>query len=271
MATFAFKPQYTYKPTPPSSKSTATRCKPAPEQLSILNKLQHIRSSGASLSTPQPAAAAAAGDGGYRPGIRGTGTVYGGSDKANNDETDDDRDLPTIEELLFTKLQAQGFTTGGRGPDKTGGVEEVAADERGGSVDQSRPAQSDNSGGSPDDPIVLLGDGNLSASEAEANDVSLRAESATPPGAGLFDNPETAIDSTTPAPPRSSDGWHDIDDFPKPAPRLRLAWQTNMSWLTTRSTLSSLMKGRGSSKRWSRSRRRTKAIVRMKTRGRNKR
>jgi hypothetical protein len=49
------------------------------------------------------------------------------------------------------------------------------------------------------------------------------------------------------------------------------AWQTNTSWLTMRSTLSSLMKGRGSSKRWSRSRRRTKAIVRMKTRGCSKR
>jgi len=79
----------------------------------------------------------------------GTGTDYGGSDKANNDETDDDRDLPTIEELLFIKLQAQGFTTGVRAPGKTGRVEEVAADERGGSVDQSRSAQSDNSGGSP--------------------------------------------------------------------------------------------------------------------------
>jgi hypothetical protein len=76
-----------------------------------------------------------------------------------------------------------------------------------------------------DDPIVLLGDGNLSASEAEANDVSLRAESATASGAGLFDSPETAIDSTTPAPPRSSDGWHDIDDFLEPAPGLRLAEQ----------------------------------------------
>jgi hypothetical protein len=48
------------------------------------------------------------------------------------------------------------------------------------------------------------------------------------------------------------------------------AWQTNTSWLTMRSTLSSLMKGRGSSKGWSRSRRRTKAMVRMKTRGRSK-
>ena len=85
----------------------------------------------------------------------GTGTVFGGSDKANNDETDDDRDLPTIEELLFTNLQAQGFTTGGRGPDQTSRVEEVAADERGGSIDQSRSAQSDNSGGSPGEPRPL--------------------------------------------------------------------------------------------------------------------
>jgi hypothetical protein len=65
----------------------------------------------------------------------------------------------------------------------------------------------------------------LSVSEAEANDGSLRAESVTAPGAGLFDSPETAIDSLTPAPARSPDGWHDIDDFPEPAPRLRLAEQ----------------------------------------------
>jgi hypothetical protein len=72
MATFAFKPQYTYVPTPPRPKSTATRHKPAPERVSILNKLQQIRSSSVSLSTPRPAAAAAADDdGGYRPGIRG--------------------------------------------------------------------------------------------------------------------------------------------------------------------------------------------------------
>jgi hypothetical protein len=72
MATFAFKPQYTYKPTPPRFKSTATGRKPAPEQVSILNKLQQIRSSSASLSTLRPAAAAAADDDwGYRPGIRG--------------------------------------------------------------------------------------------------------------------------------------------------------------------------------------------------------
>ena len=65
----------------------------------------------------------------------------------------------------------------------------------------------------------------MSASEAEASDVSLRAESATAPGAGLFDSLEIAIDSTTPAPPCSSDGWHDIDDYPETAPRMRLAEQ----------------------------------------------
>jgi len=74
MATFAFKPQYTYKPTAPRSKSTATRRRPAPRQVSTLNKLQDIMSSGASFSTLRPvapAAAAADDDGGYRPGIRG--------------------------------------------------------------------------------------------------------------------------------------------------------------------------------------------------------
>jgi hypothetical protein len=65
----------------------------------------------------------------------------------------------------------------------------------------------------------------LSASEAEANDVSLRAESATAPVAGLFDSLETAIDSIAPVPPRSFDRWHDTDNFPKPALRLRLTEQ----------------------------------------------
>jgi hypothetical protein len=49
------------------------------------------------------------------------------------------------------------------------------------------------------------------------------------------------------------------------------AWQTNTSWLTMPSTLSSLIKGQGSSKRWSRSRRKIKAILRIKIRGRSKR
>ena len=53
--------EYIYKPTPSRSKNTTTRRKPGPEQLSTLNKLQHIKSSGASLSTPRPAAAARAG------------------------------------------------------------------------------------------------------------------------------------------------------------------------------------------------------------------
>jgi hypothetical protein len=79
----------------------------------------------------------------------GTGSIYGRSDKENNDENDDDRDLPTIEELLLAKLQEQGFATEDRGPDKTGGVEEAAADEMGGSIDESRSAQSDNSSRNP--------------------------------------------------------------------------------------------------------------------------
>jgi hypothetical protein len=68
MATFAFKPQYTYVPTPPRSKSAATRRRPAPKQDNIFDKLQQIRSSSTSLSTPRPVAAAAMavadGDGG---------------------------------------------------------------------------------------------------------------------------------------------------------------------------------------------------------------
>lgn len=57
---------------------------------------------------------------------------------------------------------------------------------------------------------MLLGDDNSSASKAGV-DYGSRAKS-TEPGAGLFDSPENAVASTTPAPP-STDGWHDIDDF----------------------------------------------------------
>jgi hypothetical protein len=70
MATLAFKP-YIYKPTPLRSKSAATRHKSAPDQVSNLNKPQHIMSSGASLSAPRAAAVAATDDGGYQLGIRG--------------------------------------------------------------------------------------------------------------------------------------------------------------------------------------------------------
>jgi hypothetical protein len=57
---------------------------------------------------------------------------------------------PTIEELLLAKLQEQSFATEDRGPEKTGKVEDAAAGDIGGSIDQSRSAQSDNSGRNPD-------------------------------------------------------------------------------------------------------------------------
>ncbi|KAH8745716.1 hypothetical protein F5882DRAFT_387494 [Hyaloscypha sp. PMI_1271] len=69
------------------------------------------------------------------------------------------------------------------------------------------------------------GDSDSSASEAEVNNNVLRAESVVVPGTGLFDSPEIAIDSMTPAPPYSSDRWHDINDFLETAPRLPLAEQ----------------------------------------------
>ncbi|KAH0562296.1 hypothetical protein GP486_003014 [Trichoglossum hirsutum] len=164
------------------------------------------------------------GDRGYRPGIRGTGTVYSGSDKENDDENDDDNcDLPTIGKLLFTKLQEQGFAAADPNPGhRERGVEEAAADERAGSIDHHGSALGGNSGGSTEDPIVLQGDGDSRAFEAEVNDNSLRVESATTPGAGLFDSPETAVDSTTLAPPCRSNGCH---DSPETAPRSQLVEQ----------------------------------------------
>ncbi len=68
----------------------------------------------------------------------------------------------------------------------------------------------------------MLGDDDSSASAAEADDINPGAAELD---AGLFDSPENPFDSTTPAPPRSSDGWHDIDDFLERAPPLRLAEQ----------------------------------------------
>jgi hypothetical protein len=65
-----------------------------------------------------------------------TGTFYSGSD---------DDDLPTIEEILYTVLQKKGFTTEDRTLDKTVlGVEVVATEDGGGSIDQSRSASGDN-------------------------------------------------------------------------------------------------------------------------------
>lgn len=66
---------------------------------------------------------------------------------------------------------------------------------------------------------MLLGDDDSSACEAEVDDSGLCAESAAA-DKGLLDSLETAIDSTTPAPP-NSDMWHDIDDLLETAECLR--------------------------------------------------
>jgi len=71
---------------------------------------------------------------------------------------------------------------------------------------------------------VLLGSDDLSASEAEVDNGGPRAERVAA-DEGLLDSPKTATDSATPAPPSNPDGWHDIDDFPETALRLRLAEQ----------------------------------------------
>jgi hypothetical protein len=62
----------------------------------------------------------------------------------------------------------------------------------------------------------------LSAFKAKANNVSLRAKSVIALSARLFNSLETAINSTTLAPPYSSNGWYDIKDYPETALRIRL-------------------------------------------------
>jgi hypothetical protein len=71
---------------------------------------------------------------------------------------------------------------------------------------------------------VLLGDNDSSASEAEVDNGGLHTESAAA-DEGLLDSLETAIESTTPAPPSNPDVWHDIDDFLETAQRLRRSEQ----------------------------------------------
>ncbi|PMD12282.1 hypothetical protein NA56DRAFT_500537 [Hyaloscypha hepaticicola] len=105
--------------------------------------------------------------------------------------------------------------------------------ERDGSLDDDNGSTlGDNSGGSLEDPIVLLGSDDSSASRAEANDISLYAESVAA-DEDLLDSPETTVDSTTPA-PSNLDKWHDIDDFLE-TPRLQLAEQESSTSNPTRS------------------------------------
>ncbi|KUJ16852.1 uncharacterized protein LY89DRAFT_669299 [Mollisia scopiformis] len=217
MATLAFKP-YTYVPTAPRSNSATSRRKPASKPISIFNKFQRIKTSSAELSTLQSAAIDDCGR--NELGIRENGIV--------TDENDDDCDLPSIEQLLYTTLQEESFVVVDQPLNNTTfKVGNRIINERGGSLGDNGSASGGNPSGSPGDPIVLLGDDDSSASGAEVDDSGLLAESAAA-DEGRLDSLETAIDSTTPAPPAppcSSDGWHDIDDFPELAPRLRLAEQ----------------------------------------------
>ncbi|KAI9770344.1 MAG: hypothetical protein M1839_003221 [Geoglossum umbratile] len=203
-----------------------------PKQVGILDKIRYIKASGAVLGTPRlPATVAAANDNrNNRPGIRTeTSTVYSGNDKEEgNEDNDDNHDLPTIEDLLYTTLKKEGFATEDSSSDhRVRGVGEVAVKKRGGFTDHNRSALGQDSGGSPDNPIILLGDDNLSISKAEVDHGSLRVENAES-NAGHFDSPDAIVDSTL-APPSSLDGWYDIDDFPEMVQRLRLAEGTLMS------------------------------------------
>ncbi|KAE8440724.1 hypothetical protein EG329_006775 [Mollisiaceae sp. DMI_Dod_QoI] len=187
MATFAFKP-YTYMPTAPRPKSATSRRKPASKPISIFDKLQRIKPSSAELSTLQSAAADDCGS--DELGIREQRTKesFAAEDQPSNNTA---------------------FEVGDR-----------TTNERGGPLDDNGSAPGSNPSGSAGDPIVLLGDDDSSASEAEVDDGGLRAESAAA-DEGLLDSLETATDSTTPAPPSDPDVWHDINDFLETAQRLR--------------------------------------------------
>lgn len=67
----------------------------------------------------------------------------------------------------------------------------------------------------------MLGNDNSSAFEAEVDDSSIYTEGAQR-DIGVFDSPEAAVKSTTPAPLFSSDRGHDIDSFTETGLSLQL-------------------------------------------------
>ncbi|KAI9866126.1 MAG: hypothetical protein M1813_001687 [Trichoglossum hirsutum] len=161
----------------------------------VLDKIQCIKASSAALGTPRPAAAVAAANESKNdgPDIRKTSTVYSG-----NDDGDDD-DLSTIEELLYITLKREDFAIENSSLDHR--VQEV---EKGASsIDYSRSVSDD----SLSSRVVLLGGGDLNASDSEVFDSNLRTESAEP-DTGSSSSLETA---------------YDIDNYSKTVQRLQLA------------------------------------------------
>jgi hypothetical protein len=73
--------------------------------------------------------------------------IHDGDDNNGNNE---DYGLPSIEQLLYTTLQKDGFTAEDQRPNNTAfGVGDTSARERGSSVHNNGSALVDNSGGSP--------------------------------------------------------------------------------------------------------------------------
>ena len=66
------------------------------------------------------------------------------------EEDEDDDDLPTIEDLLYTTLKKEGFATEDSSPyHRVRGVGEIVVEERGGFTDYNRSALGEDSSGSP--------------------------------------------------------------------------------------------------------------------------
>ncbi|KAH7336556.1 hypothetical protein BKA65DRAFT_506698 [Rhexocercosporidium sp. MPI-PUGE-AT-0058] len=144
MATFA-PISYTYVPTALRSKRATARHIPAPKQFNILDKLQQIKPRSTSISTARPAAPGRADD------IKGDKLGTREIDTFN--DCDDDCDLPSIEQLLYTTLRKEGFAIEDqRSNNTTFGVRDATAEERSGSHDNNnKSAPGDNSGGDSDD------------------------------------------------------------------------------------------------------------------------
>ncbi|RAL58173.1 hypothetical protein DID88_009103 [Monilinia fructigena] len=115
---------YDYVPTAPRFKSATAQHAPAQKQSSIPNKTECIEPNSAPFdSTRQVAVVVSADDDpGYGSEIRGnrvgTTTVYS-DNMENNEEDNDNRELPTTEELQYTSLRSKDVVPKDSSPDDT--------------------------------------------------------------------------------------------------------------------------------------------------------
>ena len=161
MATLAFK-LYTYVPTAPRFKKAISRCKPVLKPISIFNKLQRIILSSTKLGMPQSAVIDNCKSDNCE--IRGKfwdwniwlviiitnlRHLRAGNDIITNyNENNNDFDLPSIKQLLYTMLQKESFAAENQPLNNaTFKVGDRTLNKKGGSLDNNGSAPGSNLSG----------------------------------------------------------------------------------------------------------------------------